>query len=165
MTIKIHDLGDTSVCLDEDIAQRIVQTLKDTQAYAPTHLYRGITADPAILKRIQIVGTDRKKKNLADSMMVAHDRLKEATSHVRQHEAIREGKIRADPRVLWAAPESELVEVITSYALPDPHRPDTFSLVLVYRSKFLREIEEEEDLYRFKKGIKPRDALVAGFRF
>ena len=70
-----------------------------------------------------------------------------------------------DPRRVWAAGENRLVEIIRDQTtVPYVESTGQFGLILVYKRACLTPTNDK-DYFEFKKGIKPKDAIVAGIRF
>lgn len=164
MTARHYDLGDLSMTDTEDKARTVLQKLRDERLYKPTHLYRGVIATPAQLKTILKRGTDRNKQNhhkIKEDPAVALEQGSPVAAELRR---IEDG-LDNDTNAIWAAPEAELESVINNYATAEENSPKTAKpTVLVYDGKKLawRHIME---VYDFKKGVKPLDALVAVFTF
>jgi hypothetical protein len=160
MTIRIYNLGNQFNASADEIAQNILQKLKDEKKYEMTHLYRGLAATPAILRRIHMTGTDRVVKPRLDRVLRAIEREENDGRELDPSFISRE----ADLRLIWAGGEENLPGIIDKYATSgDPVKKGSFPLILAYRRADLDFFET--DIYRFKDGVNPRDAIVAGLRF
>lgn len=155
--VIVHDLGDLTCANDEEIAEVVVNTLRDTGVNYKSFLYRGLVCSPEKLQVILANGTDRSLSGWEEAARKWHQSNRDSLEGMTMKKALRD----TDPRFTWAA---EYFDIVNAVGCADEPRPNgCFSAILAYDSEFLQQHTPAEQYYKFL--VKPLDALRFIFRY